>query len=84
MNASQITKTLNKVKETIELSKTDNFYKASLGYHRLLSLPVRVKKNFDLAANLRTKWDGKKAIENQTNFLEELTEQEFINWLKLA
>jgi len=76
MNGSTITKTLSKVNNESK--------EYSLGFRRLVSLPSRVKKHFDLAANLETNWDGKKALENQKTFLENLTEQEFINWLKLA
>lgn len=76
MNAATITKTLKKAGlESKEYS---------LGFRRLIALPTRVKRAFDLASNLETNWDGKQALENQKSFLEGLTEQEFINWLKLA
>lgn len=84
MNKATITKILNKVNTTIELSKTDSFYKACLGFHRLSALPVRVRRKFDLAANLETKWNSPKALENQKTFLGSLNDSEFINWLKLA
>ena len=76
MNATTIRKTLKKVE-----SESKEY---SLGFRRLISLPVRVKRAFDLAANLDTNWDGKKALDNQKTFLGGLTEQEFISWLKLA
>ncbi|MCB0516583.1 MAG: hypothetical protein KDD49_11010 [Bacteroidetes bacterium] len=76
MNAATITKTLKKVAE-----QPSNY---SLGFRRLTVLPTRVRRAFDLASNLKTNWDGKQALENQKSFLEGLTEQEYINWLKLA
>ena len=75
MNKATITKTIKKVNSEKEYS---------LGFIRLMALPARVKKSFDLASNLETNWDGKKALENQKRFLEGLTNQEFINWLKTA
>lgn len=73
MNNATITKTLKKVEK---MSK-----EYSLGFRRLHVLPLRVRKNFDIAANLETNWDGKKAQQNQKDFLGGLTQQEFINWL---
>ena len=83
MNKATITKTLNKVQKAIKLSETNDFYKASLGFHRLQSLPQKVRNNFSLAANLKTNWNGRQANDNQINFLSGLTEQEFINWLTI-
>jgi hypothetical protein len=76
MTTQIITKTLAKV----NAQPTEY----SLGFKRLTVLPLRVRKDFDLASNLETNFDGKKALENQKNFLGSLTEQEYINWLKLA
>ena len=76
MNNSTITKTLKKVNA--------NSKEYSLGFSRLYALPRKVKRAFDLAANLQTNWDGRKALDNQTTFLESLTDQEYINWLKTA
>lgn len=75
MNNATITKTLNKVESEKEYP---------LGFRRLMALPRRVKRAFDLAANLESNWDGKKALQNQKSFLEGLSQQEFINWLKTA
>ena len=76
MTSATITKTLKKVNNESK--------EYSLGFRRLSALPVRVKRAFDLAANLDTNWDGRKALENQKTFLGGLTEQEYINWLKTA
>jgi len=76
MTTATITKTLKKVNAESK--------EYSLGFRRLIALPVRVRRAFNLAANLETNWDGRKALENQKNFLGGLTEQEYINWLKLA
>ena len=54
----------------------------SLGFRRLLSLPKKVRRNFDLDENIKTNWDGGKAHQNQKLFLEQLNEAELINWLK--
>lgn len=76
MTTATITKTLKKVEAESK--------EYSLGFRRLTVLPVRVRRGFDLAANLETNWDGRKALENQKAFLGGLTEQEYINWLRLA
>jgi hypothetical protein len=76
MTIAVITKTLEKV------SAQPTLY--SLGFRRLTVLPVRVKRAFDLVANLETNWDGKKALDNQKAFLGGLTDEEFINWLKVS
>ena len=76
MKTATITKTLKNV------NAQPNEY--SLGFKRLMALPSRVRLAFGVAANLETKWDGKKALENQKSFLEGLTEEEFINWMRLA
>ena len=76
MNAATITKTLKKASV-----QPSNY---SLGFRRLTALPSRVKRAFDLAANLKSNWDGRQAFGNQTSFLGGLTEKEYINWLRLA
>lgn len=76
MTNAVITKTLKKVESESKIY--------SLGFRRLTALPVRVRRSFDLAANLEAKWDGRKALANQTAFLGSLTDQEYINWLRLA
>ena len=75
MNATVITKTLKKVEQQP--------LEYSLGFRRLEALPSRVRFNFGLASNLNNNWDGAKAHEEQLNFLENLTEQEFVNWMKI-
>ena len=80
MKTATITKTMNLVNKTIELSKTDNFYKASLGFHRISALPARIRKSINLACILK----GESNDHSMREFLNNLTEQEFVNWLKLA
>ena len=75
MKAPVITKTLKKVEQQPS--------EYSLGFRRLEALPNRVRFNFGLASNLKNNWDGAKAHEEQLSFLEGLTEQEFINWMKI-
>lgn len=72
MTNAVITKTLEKVSEQpVEYS---------LGFRRLVSLPVRVRNNINLACVLK----GKINDNSMKEYLQSLTEQEFINWLKLA
>jgi hypothetical protein len=52
----------------------------SLGFNRMSALPQRVMKNVILACVLK----GENDTESMRVFLNELTEIEFINWLKLA
>jgi len=75
MKTAIITKTLKKIQ-----TQPSEY---SLGFKRLVVLPVRVRRQFDLASNLNTNWDAKKAFDNQIDFLENLTNDEYINWLKL-
>ena len=72
MKATEITKTLNKVNAQPA--------EYSLGFKRLTVLPVRVRKNINLACIL----NGESNDNSMKDFLNTLTEQEFINWLKLA
>ena len=76
MNKATITKTLKKVEN---LKNDKQSY--SLGFCRLASLPVRVKRNFDLAAFLEL--GHLQIFDYQKQFIGELTEQEFINWMKV-
>jgi hypothetical protein len=80
MNAAEITKTVSKLNNLIELAKTDSFYKTSLGFQRISVLPIRVRRNVNLACVLK----GESNVNSMIEFLNTLTEQEFINWLKLA
>lgn len=72
MKTAEITKTVNKVNaQPVEYS---------LGFKRLTVLPVRVRRNINLACVLK----GESNDNSMKEFLNTLTEQEFINWLKLA
>lgn len=72
MKTAEITKTINKVNaQPVEYS---------LGFRRLTVLPVRVRRNINLACVLK----GESNDNSMKEFLNTLTEQEFINWLKLA
>ena len=72
MTNANITKTLAKVNAQPS--------KYSLGFRRLTVLPLRVRKNINLACILK----GESNNNSIKEFLNNLTEQEFINWLKLA
>jgi hypothetical protein len=72
MTTATITKTLTKV------NAQPSEY--SLGFKRLTSLPVRVRRNVNLACVLK----GESNDNSMKEFLNNLTEQEFINWLKVA
>ena len=72
MNNAEITKTVNKV------NAQPNKY--SIGFRRLTSLPVRVRKNINLACILKDESDDNSMKE----FFNTLTEQQFINWLTQA
>lgn len=80
MTTATITKTLESLSNRLELAKTDDFYQASLGFQRISVLPARVRKNINLACILK----GESNDNSVKDFLNNLTEQEFINWLKLA
>ena len=72
MRKAEITKILNKIEnQPIEYS---------IGFKRLHVLPVRVRKDINLACVLK----GENNDNSMKNFLNTLTNQEFINWLKLA
>lgn len=72
MESNIITKTLNKVNEQPK--------EYSLGFKRLTSLPLRVRRNINLACILK----GENNQNSVIKMLNELSEIEFINWLKLA
>ena len=72
MKTAEITKTVNKV----NAQPTEY----SLGFRRLTVLSVRVRRNINLACVLK----GESNDNSMKEFLNTLTEQEFINWLKLA
>ena len=76
MKNSTITNTLNKCNEESK--------EYSLGFRRLTALPIRVRRNLDLHYNLKFKFDSNKAMKKEKEFLQKLTEQEFITFLRLA
>jgi hypothetical protein len=72
MTTATITKTLAKV-----TAQPANY---SLGFRRLTALPVRVRRNVNLACVL----NGENNDNSMKEFLNNLTDQEFINWLKVS
>ena len=72
MTTATITKTLAKV------NAQPSEY--SLGFRRLTVLSVRVRHNVNLACVLK----GESNDNSMKEFLNNLTEQEFISWLKVA
>jgi len=72
MTKSTITKTL------LKLEAQPKEY--SLGFNRLTVLPIIVRKNINLACILK----GENNNLSMKDFLNNLTNQEFINFLKLA
>jgi hypothetical protein len=80
MRNAEITKTIKKLNNRLELAKTDSFYVAPLGFQRLSVLPYRVRHNINVACLLK----GELNDNSMKDFLNGLTEQEFINWLKTA
>lgn len=72
MTTSVITKTLDKV------NAQPSEY--SLGFRRLTVLPRRVRQNINLACILK----GENNDNSMKEFFNNITEQEFINWLKIA
>jgi hypothetical protein len=72
MTTATITKTLAKIN-----AQPLNY---SLGFRRLTVLPLRVRRNIILACVLK----GESNQNSMKEFLNNLTEQEFINWLKVA
>jgi len=71
MNTTTITKVLNKVNQ----QPTEY----SLGFKRITVLPTNVRRNINLACVLK----GESNDNSMKEFLNNLTEQEYINWLKI-
>ena len=72
MTTATITKTLAKVNAQPK--------EYSLGFKRLTVLPQRVRQNIIFACVLR----GENDTDSMKEFLNDLSEQEFINWLKFV
>ena len=72
MTQAIITKTLAKID-----NQPSNY---SIGFRRLTVLPKRVRKNINMACVLK----GESNDNSMKDFFNELTEQEYINWLRLA
>ena len=72
MTNSTITKTLKKVQNQPK--------EYSIGFRRLTVLHARVRKNLNLACIM----NGETNNNSIKEYLNNLTEQEYINWLKLA
>ena len=70
MTTSAITKTIKKVE------KLPTTY--SLGFRRLSSLPLRVRKNINTTCVLK----GEKSDKSFQDYLNRLSDDEFKNWLK--
>ena len=72
MTQGAITRTLAKVSEqSVEYS---------IGFRRLTVLPKRVRRDINMACVLK----GEHNDNSMKDFFNELTEQEYINWLRLA
>ena len=74
MNNATITKTLKKVEEA-----NKNY---SLGFSRWSSLPAKVRRNLDLSIYLKN-GNIKDMHKEKTEMFECMTEQKFINWMKV-
>ena len=72
MTTSEITKTIKK------LNIQPTYY--SIGFRRLIVLPLRVRQNINLACVLK----GESNDNSMKEFLNTLTETQYINWLKAA
>lgn len=72
MTTATITKTLKKVEAQPK--------EYSLGFKRLTVLPARVRKNINLSCIMK----GESNDNSMKEFFNNITEQEYINWLKLA
>lgn len=72
MKQAEITKVLNKIKEQPS--------EYSLGFKRICVLPVRVRRNINSACVMR----GEINDSSMKALFNEMSEQEFINWLELA
>tara|TARA_R110000851_G_scaffold141057_3_gene278647 strand:+ start:2016 stop:2252 length:237 start_codon:yes stop_codon:yes gene_type:complete len=78
MTTATITKTINKLNSNLEAE----IGKASLGFKRFFVLPTRVRRALDLAIYLETK--DLNTHQKKVDFFEAMSEQEYINYLKLA
>ena len=72
MTQGAITKTLARLN-----NQPSNY---SIGFRRLTVLPKRVRKDINMACVLK----GESNDNSIKDFFNELTEQEYINWLRLA
>ena len=72
MTQGAITKTLARLND-----QPSNY---SIGFRRLTVLPKRVRKNINMACVLK----GESNDNSMKDFFNGLTEQEYINWLRLA
>ncbi len=72
MTQGAITKTLERLN-----NQPSNY---SIGFRRLTVLPKRVRKDINMACVLK----GESNDNSIKDFFNELTEQEYINWLRLA
>jgi hypothetical protein len=72
MTQGAITKTLARLN-----NQPSNY---SIGFRRLTVLPKRVRKNINMTCVLK----GESNDNSMKDFFNELTEQEYINWLRLA
>lgn len=55
----------------------------SLGFARLHALPTKARKAFNLASILNNGSDLKKIHSEQKEFMQSLSDAEFVNWLKV-
>jgi len=70
---------------TKTLSKIDSLNKDySIGFKRLTVLPMRVRKNFNMAYLTQISKDINKCHSYQVDFLASLNDKEYINWLRNA
>jgi hypothetical protein len=70
------TATITKILKKVETESKEY----SLGFRRLTSLPTRVRRNINLTCILK----GESNDNSMKEFLNTLSDQEFIKWLKLA
>ena len=72
MTQAIITKTLARLN-----NQPSNY---SIGFRRLTVLPKRIRKNINMACVLK----GESNDNSMKDFFNGITEQEYINWLRLA
>ena len=78
MKTAIITKTLSKLNSNLE----DTHGVLTLGAKRFFVLPTRVRRALDLAIYLNT--GSTNTFKIKIDFFEEMTNEEYINYLKLA